>query len=77
MSEPETQELEEMRKYEKACREQMTEWMTEAAKPLRVNKHGQITQGAVWIHFTGGGPVKVKKPKHRCPECGASHIIRQ
>ena len=43
---------------------------------------GKIASGILWIPpFTGPSPFpqkqKVVKPKHKCAECGASHVDRR
>ncbi len=77
MSVEESRELTELKDYEKQYRRMTEAWTKELDKPLKVDKHGRVTQGVFWVGVTGGKPVKVKKPKHKCPECGASHTIRQ
>ena len=68
-------ELDSLQRTQDAV-QQITRDILEAdAEPLRVNQHGQIISGTLWIAF--GREGKPKKPRCVCVNCGANHVRRR
>jgi hypothetical protein len=60
------------------------DWTADGPVPVtRQEPTGRIASGILWIPpFIGPSPEfytkkKVSKPKHKCAECGASHVDRR